>query len=190
MRYWRFRYLLGRATTFRLVIGAAGIYEKGWLPTEVEFLDLLCPATWDRYFAPDSVDAMLAEHVWEHLTPEDGLKAAQTCYRYLRTGGYLRIAVPDGLNPDPNYIDAVRIAGSGPGADDHKVLYTYQTFGQLFEKAGFNVHLLEYFDEQGRFHMIDWQPEQGLISRSKRYDPRNADGQVRYTSIVLDAYKH
>lgn len=99
------------------------------------------------------------------------------------------MAVPDGLHPDPDYIEQVRVGGSGSGADDHKVLYTHETFSEVFEKAGFRVHLYEYFDRTGEFHLNDWRPEDGMIRRSRTFDRRNADGQPHYTSIVLDAFK-
>lgn len=40
-------------------------------------------------------DAFLAEHVWEHLSLEDAHRATRNCYRFLRPGGRLRLAVPD-----------------------------------------------------------------------------------------------
>jgi|SRR5688572_828015 len=139
--------------------------------------------------APQELEAILAEHVWEHLTANDASIAASTCFRYLKRGGYLRIAVPDGLHPDPDYIEQVRVGGSGSGADDHKVLYTHQTLSAVFEKAGFRVQLYEYFDQAGKFHFHDWSPQDGMIRRSRRFDSRNADGNPHYTSIVLDAIK-
>jgi hypothetical protein len=64
-----------------------------------------------------------AEHVWEHLMPEQGATAARICHRFLRPGGYVRVAVPDGLHPDPKYVEWVRPGGSGLGAWDHTVLH-------------------------------------------------------------------
>lgn len=173
----------------RIVIGAKAVHEDGWIPTERETLDMLKPRDWQNYFAPDSIEAIMAEHVWEHLTPEQGMLAAQHCYTYLKPGGYLRIAVPDGLHPDPSYIAYVRPNGTGIAADDHKVLYTYQTLGQILKAAGFNVEMLEYFDEAGEFHYREWRPEDGKIRRSKRFDRRNQDGTLRYTSLIVDARK-
>ena len=135
------------------------------------------------------MDAILAEHVWGHLTPAQGRIAAATCFKYLRSGGYVRAAVPDGLHPDPAYIARVRVNGSGEGAADHKILYTNATFRAVFEDAGFHVQLLEYFDETGAFHQQPWEIEAGMIHRSRRFDERNADGQPNYTSIILDAHK-
>ena len=132
---------------------------------------------------------MLAEHVWEHLTLHEGLTAAKQCFEYLKPGGYLRVAVPDGFHPDQKYIEGVKVDGTGPGADDHKVLYTYKTLKELFSSAGFRVELLEYFDAEGEFHFVNWDTRSGTIRRSLRFDKRNANGELKYTSIILDAHK-
>lgn len=173
----------------RITIGSAGIADAGWIPTEVEYLDLRKEDQWRHYFDDGSIDAILAEHVWEHLNSQEGTTAAKTCYRFLRPGAYLRVAVPDGYHPDQRYIDAVKPHGDGAGSDDHKVLFTYQSLAQLFEDAGFQVTVYEYFDEHGQFHEQDWDERKGLIRRSKQWDPRNNDHQFTYTSIIVDAVK-
>jgi len=152
-------------------------------------LDLLRPSTWSRFFEEESIDAILAEHVWEHLTQEQGMEAARTCYRFLKPGGYVRLAVPDGFHPDPHYIEQVRIGGTGPAAWDHKVLYDFQSISTVFARAGFEVKLLEYFNERGAFHAVDWDPDEGLIHRSRRFDRRNRDKPLTYTSLIIDAMK-
>ena len=173
----------------RLVIGASGKSSPGWHTTEQRYLDLLKPAHWERFFAPGGIDAMFAEHVWEHLTPEEALAAARTCHRFLAAGGSLRVAVPDGFHPNSEYIAAVRPGGTGGGADDHQVLYDHVSLRGVFEAAGFGVELLEYFDENGVFHGTNWSDERGHVRRSARYDERNAGGTLTYTSIILDAVK-
>jgi predicted SAM-dependent methyltransferase len=173
----------------RIVIGSSGTAPDGWVATDREVVDLLREDTWLRYFAPGSLDAILAEHVWEHLPAEVAGRCAGTCFRFLKPGGYLRVAVPDGLHPDASYIDQVRPGGSGPGADDHKVLYTYASFRDLFSREGFEVRLYEYYDESGRFQYQEWNPQGGLIRRSMRFDERNSPGRPAYTSIVLDAVR-
>ena len=183
----RLHALAGRPV--RLIIGASGTKLPGWHETDQRYLDLLRPSDWERFFAPASVAGIFAEHVWEHLTPADALRAADTCHRFLATGACLRVAVPDGLHPDPAYIDGVRPGGTGAGADDHKVLYDYRSLSRVFETAGFQVELLEYFDETGTFHREDWSDERGRVARSSRYDRRNAGGTLAYTSLILDAVK-
>ena len=173
----------------RIVVGSGGIGPAGWVATDVEYLDLLRPNEWAAYFAPASIAAILAEHVWEHLSLEDGLIAAQTCQAFLRLGGYLRLAVPDGYHPDPAYIEQVKVGGTGAGAHDHKVLYTIDSLTGLLRQAGFAVEPLEYFDAARQFHAVPWNPADGLVRRSARFDARNKDGTLRYTSLIVDARK-
>jgi predicted SAM-dependent methyltransferase len=185
----RLKRLVRTAAPLRIVIGAAGYADADWIATDIQTLDLLNERSWRRFFRENTVDALLAEHVWEHLTIEEGWQAARCCYRFLKPGGYLRAAVPDGFHPDPKYIEYVRVGGSGAGAADHKVLYNCETFRQLFESVGFQVALLEYFDSAGVFHALDWNPNDGTIRRSLRFDERNFDGRPNYCSLIVDARK-
>jgi predicted SAM-dependent methyltransferase len=183
-----------RHSPIRIVVGASGIFQVGWMPTDKEHLDIVNPKSWRKYFRKGTIDAILAEHVWEHLTPDEAVVAATNCFRFLKPGGYLRVAVPDGLHPDPGYIEWVCPGGSGPGADDHKVLYTYDTFRKVFASAGFDVSMCEYFDESGEFHSIEWEPADGMIQRSQRFDKiifdrSKSGGHFDFTSIILDAIK-
>lgn len=173
----------------RIIVGAGGTALAGWVSTDVDVLDLTRRRDWARVVPSDGLRAILAEHVWEHLTPEAGRRAARLCYEYLRPGGYLRIAVPDGYHPAPEYQEWVRPGGSGPGADDHKVLYTYQTLSALLTGVGFDVRLLEYFDRDGQFHFVEWSPADGAVERSSRFDERNRRTPLAYTSLILDAVR-
>jgi predicted SAM-dependent methyltransferase len=173
----------------KVVVGADEVFDLGWIPTDKESLNLLSPDGWDQRFLVNSIDAILAEHVWEHLTFDEGVIAAITCFKYLKPGGHVRVAVPDGLHPDQSYLELVKPGGTGSGAWDHKVLYTYKALRELFERTGFDVELLEYFDEAGKFFFNPWERVDGMIHRSIRYDERNHDGNPHYTSIILDARK-
>src|SRR5689334_11447740 len=84
------------AAVRRIVVGSSTTRFPGWISTDHHALDLLDEVTWARYFEPGSIDMLLAEHVWEHLDPADASAAARTCFKYLRVGGHLRVAVPDG----------------------------------------------------------------------------------------------
>jgi predicted SAM-dependent methyltransferase len=180
---------LAKGPTLKLIVGASKIEYKGWVLTEMDFLNLLKEEDWKYLFKTHCIDAILAEHVWEHLTAEEGFLGATNCYKYLKHGGYLRIAVPDGNHPDKNYIDYVKPGGSGEGSDDHKVLYTIATMKQMLEEVGFEVRALEWFDENGQFHFKEWNPEDGMVSRSSRFDDRNKNGELNYTSLIVDAIK-
>jgi predicted SAM-dependent methyltransferase len=173
----------------KIVVGSAGFYDKGWVPTEVEFLNLLDEKQWEQHIQRNSVSNVLAEHVWEHLTPEQGEIAATTCFNFLKRNGKLRIAVPDGFHKDQSYIDFVKPGGSGAGADDHKILYTYQSLSAMLKRVGFTVELAEYFNESKEFVQNKWSAKDGYIHRSMINDKRNADGQPHYTSLIIDAIK-
>ncbi|MBB6453159.1 putative SAM-dependent methyltransferase [Salirhabdus euzebyi] len=177
----------------KIVIGA-GPYNNnpGWIHTQEDELDLLNETTWYNQFKTNSISAILAEHVWEHLTYNEGLQAAKTCYSYLKPGGYIRCAVPDGFFQNEEYQRIVQVGGPGPKdhpAASHKIVHTYQTLSSLFESAGFNVHLLEYCDENGEFHERNWTGKDGVIFRSKKFDPRNHGDQLQCPSLIVDAVK-
>jgi predicted SAM-dependent methyltransferase len=176
----------------KIVIGAGEyINNPGWVHTQEEELNLLDETTWSKQFDSNTITAILAEHVWEHLTFEEGMDAAKNCHNYLRPSGYVRCAVPDGYFPDKKYQNIVKIGGPGPKdhpAASHKIVHNYHTLTKLFEAAGFQVNLLEYCDEEGNFHFKEWNPEDGVIFRSKKFDPRNRE-QMRAPSLILDAIK-
>lgn len=173
----------------KLVVGAMFSVFKGWIHSDIETLNLLKKSDWERYFLEDSIDRILAEHVWEHLTPEEGQLAFKNCYTFLKPGGVLRVAVPDGFSPDEEYINLVKPGGTGMGADDHKLLYNYKIMSEYLENVGFKVHPLEYFDENGQFHKAPWKIEDGMIRRSADHDRRNQNGKLGYTSLIIDAIK-
>jgi predicted SAM-dependent methyltransferase len=160
-----------------------------WIGTDREVLDLTDARTWERQLPENRLDSILAEHVWEHLEPDAARYAAALCFRFLKPGGYLRVAVPDGMHPDPAYVAAVRPGGSGWGSDDHKVLYDSRSLSSVFAGVGFEVRLLEYFDDSGRFVQNPWDPASGMVRRSARFDERNAVEPLAYTSVILDAVK-
>jgi predicted SAM-dependent methyltransferase/GT2 family glycosyltransferase len=173
----------------KIIVGAGCTQYQGWVSTDRDILNLLNENDWRSYFHPEMLDAILAEHVWEHLTSQEAEIAVRFCLRYLRPGGHLRLAVPDGYHRDANYLDQVRPGGSGEGADDHKVLYNYRTLSELLQRVGYKVQLLEWFDEEGHFHHEDWDEADGFVSRSTRYDPRNRVNPTEYTSLIVDAIK-
>ncbi len=173
----------------KIILGAGESVYKKWLSTDKNSLNLTNQNDFAKYWKPNSRSNFLAEHVWEHLTEDEADQANINCWEFLKAGGRLRIAVPDAFHPDPNYIEYARPGGIGSGSDDHKVFYNYKTLSEQLKKAGFKVELLEYWDEHRQFHFQEWSSEDGHIRRSKRYDPRNQDGSLTYTSLIVDAIK-
>lgn len=176
----------------KIILGAGQTKYDGWTATQERNLDLLSISDWNKLFSPESIDAMLAEHVWEHLTYEEGISAAKNCFMYLKPGGYIRCAVPDKNFRNEWYQNMVQVGGPGPvdhPAATHKVLYDYKTLKQGFESAGFQVSLLEYCDENGDFYFMYWNENDGKIGRSFRYDTRNFTEKLGMVSIIIDAKK-
>nr|WP_307543264.1 hypothetical protein [Paenibacillus sp. W4I10] len=122
-------------------------------------------------FKSRKIRTILAEHVWEHLSYEEGVEAARICYDFLEPQGYIRCAVPDAFFRDGWFV------------------HNYKTITSMFEEAGFTIRLLEYCDEGGEFHYNDWNPEDGFIHRSFRFDHRNKNNELGFVSLIVDAIK-
>ncbi|OEK08911.1 hypothetical protein A8C32_00760 [Flavivirga aquatica] len=174
----------------KINVGSGNLaFNNDWFSCDIEILDITKKTDWYLLLGYYKVSNIFAEHVWEHLDDKDTDIANKNCYRFLKKNGRLRIAVPDGYHPSKDYIDYVKPNGTGLGADDHKILYNYSIMKEKLEKIGFKVKLLEYWDEHGVFHHEDWKDKHGKVMRSKRYDLRNADGSLSYTSLIVDAIK-
>lgn len=185
----RYRLAQRRGVPCRVVVGANYQFEPGWLGIEEHTLDITKDEQWQRIFRPGTIDAILAEHVWEHLPPPGPITATNLCFKYLKPGGRLRLAVPDGWFPDADYIEFVRPGGSGEGADDHHALYTRESLGKVLEAAGFHVEPVEFYDLGGDFHGSAWSPDDGLVRRSSPFCRDYKFGDRWYTSLILDGIK-
>ena len=86
-------------------VGSGGINnDKNWYATDIHSLNLTKNIDWKKLLFNLRIDNIMAEHVWEHLTEEDTILANNNCYKYLKRGGILRIAVPDGFHPEKNIL--------------------------------------------------------------------------------------
>jgi predicted SAM-dependent methyltransferase len=176
----------------KVIIGAGGQTWDGWVATHREQLDLTDRASWAAWFGERRADALLCEHVFEHLTKAEGRVAARICFDFLKPGGFLRVAVPDAFYPDVDYQRVVQVGGPGPAdhpAADHKIVYDHETLAAVLASAGFEVELLEYCDDAGRFHYRQWDLDSGPIYRSLMKDHRNRDGRLGFVSLIADACK-
>ncbi|MCJ8010757.1 methyltransferase domain-containing protein [Paenibacillus sp. KQZ6P-2] len=183
---------LSPTQSIKIIVGASSQSYPGWIQTQEEELNLIVRQDWVNSFGDRKIDTILCEHVWEHLTYEEGVRAAEICYEFLKPGGYIRCAVPDGFFQNEWYQNIVQIGGPGPSdhpAASHKIVHNYRTLRGMFEEAGFEVKLHEYCDETGKFHYNEWDPEGGFIYRSYRFDHRNKDGELGFVSLIVDAVK-
>lgn len=173
----------------KIVIGSGSTKFRNWVSTNIDILDITSENDWKSVAFFCKLKAVLMEHVLEHLTEKEAEKGLRNIFKYLKKGGYVRIAVPDGFHPDPEYIEKVKPGGTGAGASDHKVLYNFKSLSKIMNECGFECDVLEYWDESGQFHYKDWDPEDGMIMRSFRFDKRNIEENPVYTSLIIDGYK-
>lgn len=176
----------------KIIIGAGDQKYDGWIATHKNDLDLTNEQDWLLTFKDRKADAFLCEHVWEHLTLNEGKEAAKYVFNSLKPGGYIRAAVPDKNFQNDIYQETIKVGGPGPEnhpASDHKIVYDYKLFLRIFEQAGFRVDLLEYCDEHGRFHYNHWDLSKGFIYRTLRNDHRNKNGELKFVSLLIDAKK-
>lgn len=181
-----FRAQCRTSTPLKVVIGAGATEFPGWISTDRESLDVTVPQSWKHLFRSESIDRLLAEHIFEHLDETECRNSFRECFRYLKPGGLLRIAVPDGHRRDPAYVAEV-----SPPKDGHKMLFTVEILRGLLEGEGFQVTPLEYFDASEKFHHVQWDPADGMVRRSLPFDIQEAFriGPLRYTSLIVDARK-
>lgn len=175
----------------RIIVGAGPVTQLGFIALQESDLDITKPEQWAQLFEPNSIDAIVAEHVFEHLTLNEGYQAMRNCYQYLKSGGTLRIAVPDGFHPDDKYIAWV-MPGTGYNGDDHKVLFDYQILASMMRQAGFFLDYKEFWNERGEFYSEPMGVERGEMRRTSQ-DLWAKFLSVRvgaiYTSLVIDGIK-
>ena len=172
-----------------LVVGAGISKFKGWFSTDISTLDITKEFDFKKYFTKRKINKVLAEHVFEHLTEEEIKKTLSNFYKYSDKLVNIRIAVPDGLHADRNYIESVKPGGIGEGAEDHKNLFTYKSLSDIFTKYGFKANLIEYWDDNHNFHSKYSNDNNGFVERCKINDSRNKDGKPNYTSLLIDFTK-
>ncbi|NUN09063.1 MAG: hypothetical protein HUU54_07800 [Ignavibacteriaceae bacterium] len=171
----------------RIVPGASGIFQRGWIPLEYPYFNILNEDSWHYWMAGKKADAILMEHVLEHFTASEAKVIFKHCKSNLARDGYIRIAVPDGKHPSLDYIAMVEPGGTGLGSETHRVLYNYKQLRSLLEENGYRVKLLEYYDDEGNFNTADWVLSDGCINRSSKGKNRMRKN-FNYTSLIIDAF--
>lgn len=127
-------------------------------------------------FPPDSVDAIFAEHVLEHLTYAAGTRLVRSCHSVLRPGGVLRLGVPDleryihgylGIDP---VLDECR-----PGRPTRAVALS-EVFYHHGHRAGYDGETLQLICVEAGFASTDRLPfGEGRIGAMCDSESRRAD---------------
>lgn len=147
----------------KLQIGFGNNPLNGWLNTGVSLSEIWHGAYLDagkQFPLPDSsLNYVYSEHVFEHLSYQQGINMLKESYRVLKPGGLIRIATPNlqflldlyqepenplhrdyieysskhgGIPPKPVYVISRFHTDWG-----HKVIYDRETLANLLEEVGF-----------------------------------------------------
>lgn len=196
LRYNARKYILKlaikRNTELKIILGAAETYQEGWLSTNEQWLDITNKNHWVEHFGEKKlISRMVAEHVFEHLTDDEVSKALKNIKRHLVDGGKIRIAVPDGYNPNPDYIRHVCIGGIGDDARDHKQLFNIDSLSRLMINAGLKVEHVEGYKQNGELIQNQWLKEDGFILRSRQNNSLESwNFEDATSSLIVDGSKH
>ncbi|MBX3103245.1 MAG: methyltransferase domain-containing protein [Bacteroidetes bacterium] len=189
-----------------IIIGAMNSQYPGWVSTNWNELDMTKGHQWKRYFSEKKCDKIMLEHVLEHISEEDIARFLAAAYASLKSGGTLRIAVPDGYNPDERYIDFVKPAVPRKGQEkseypwvkptdkiigdpNHKSLLNIDSLSAALQRAGFEVHPLEYYTPEGGLVANYPNDDNGVIYRTVSKDFRCYDFGKTFNSLIIDAVK-
>jgi predicted SAM-dependent methyltransferase len=164
--WWHILRLEWTRAKIRVIVGATKSDISDWISFDQAWLDILEENQWRMYFRPSTIHNIVAEHVWEHLTPTEATEATKLCFRFLKPKGRLRIAVPDTLHVSRYLRDLVGKEGSLSHYHQHKVDYNYRTLEKLLRACGFQTTLLDWWDEEGNFHSDYSNDGEGYIMRS------------------------
>lgn len=162
-----------RGSSPSVIVGASSTARRGWITTEQEFFDVTSSDSILEFLRSVKLSRLLAEHVLEHLSPEEVSLFFRNIRPSMAAHGRIRVAVPDANHPSPWYRRNMGVNGEDPGADDHKSFWSVASLTSVAEREGFRCVPLEYFDSVGRFHHSPYDEMDGYISRSlRRYDGR------------------
>ena len=194
LRFFKLKIAIYANKKLYLILGSAETYQINWYSTNEQWLDITNNLHWKRLFKnKQKVEKMVAEHVFEHLTIDELNKALKLIHFYLKEKGRIRIAVPDGNNPNEDYLNHVKINGIGADAADHKQLFNFNSLQSVLIKHKFEPFILEgYLDN--KLICNDFADKDGYIIRTRKRNKLNIiDSGWNFpdsnTSLIIDAFK-
>lgn len=163
----------------------------GWINTDIinltsyaeqnQFKFLPVDSTKPLPFDSDTVDLIASSHMLEHLDINEGRSFLAECYRIMKKGAVMRIAVPDAQKlislynqGKLEYLDEMNLnAASTPCQtfklwsfliDGHKTTYDFDSMNYLGSSVGFSVALKSFNSghEQIIKEVADYLPEISL----------------------------
>ena len=192
-RFFRLKVAVFNNKNLKIILGAATTSQDGWYSTNEQWFDIRNARHWKKIFKhKDTISNLLSEHVFEHLTFKELETTLKLSNIYLKKGGKLRIAVPDGYNPHDEYIQNVKIEGIGADAQDHKQLLNYDILKKLLINNNFECFLLEGY-KNNKLIINNFSDFDGYIMRTRKRDRKSKDSKWNFidsnTSLIIDAIK-
>jgi hypothetical protein len=142
-------YIRDSISARRIQFGSGGTFIDGWINCDLPQHDIRKPLA----IASESAEFLFAEHVIEHITPQEAWVFLTECMRILRPGGTVRLAFPDLkriLHAPQLYHDFTNRGGWGDGtaagsvrgalfAHGHLGAWTADSMRTMLEAQGFTV---------------------------------------------------
>jgi predicted SAM-dependent methyltransferase len=143
-----------------LHLGCGQIHLPNWINIDIvntAAVDLKWNLKYGFPFDDNSIDLIYSEHFLEHLTLDDGISLLRNSYKVLKTGGIIRIAMPDLEVLVDNYLHlwqtdnwkkdlafdrtgnetACELFNIGMRSWEHKYIYDFNDMKKRLENAGF-----------------------------------------------------
>ena len=79
--------IVAQNSPLRVILGAGPTQHRGWISTDIDSLNLAKAEEWTAIFRSRRIDILMAEHVWEHLSPDEARTASRNCFHFLKAGG-------------------------------------------------------------------------------------------------------
>jgi predicted SAM-dependent methyltransferase len=143
-------------------LGCGGAVFKRWLNIDSEYpwhVDMLWDLTKGLPFLPEAcISAVYSEHFMEHIPRKVALTLMRDCFRGLRSGGHIRIAMPDLDDMMKNYAAGAHLPHDDKEFEEefggmfhtrcewfnvamrawgHTYVYNFEDAGLLLQAAGF-----------------------------------------------------
>ncbi|HEV7231455.1 MAG TPA: hypothetical protein VGO45_09015 [Bacteroidia bacterium] len=178
--------ILQEKKPLKIILGASETGYDGWIATDLPHFDASKTEDWDYFFSKKSIDNLLAEHVYEHLTLEQTKKSFLLLKEYLKPGAVFRIAVPDGYHDSPAYIDYVKPGTEHAGWLNHQVLWNRDLLAKMADDCGFEATFLQYYTRDHQLIDIYKDDENGIIMRTSEKYKTIIEYSFPYTSLIAD----
>lgn len=85
-------------------------------------------------FPDNSFDLVYHSHVLEHFSKEDGKRLIEECFRVLRPGGVIRIAIPNLEEIAKNYLKYLELSDQNPDNSEFRANYDWSLI-EMFDQT-------------------------------------------------------